>query len=178
MARVINTCNDYALMGEYPREKVTEGYLSDRNSLTKFCATRLYDSALSTLARLHIIGNPSQKLSFNPTFKASFRQAITGGFVVTFYTVLLLLHDLVNRGTHRSFGVPASDGGEEKRASVTLEALDAYAVERWEVYLLVLHVVSNHLQGSPSFADDLALYGLIWYGTDADKAISGSLIPT
>ncbi|OCB84735.1 transcription factor Tfb2 [Sanghuangporus baumii] len=78
--------------------------------------SRLYESALSTLHRLHIIGNPSQKLSFNPTFKSSFRQAITGG------------------GTHRSFGVPASDG-EEKRSNVTLEMLDAYAVERWETIL-------------------------------------------
>ncbi|KAL5504070.1 TFB2 [Sanghuangporus vaninii] len=77
---------------------------------------KLYESALATLHRLHIIGNPSQKLSFNPTFKSSFRQAITGG------------------GTHRSFGVPASDG-EEKRSNVTLEILDAYAVERWETIL-------------------------------------------
>ncbi|KAH8118107.1 transcription factor Tfb2 [Phellopilus nigrolimitatus] len=77
---------------------------------------KLYENALSILSRLHIIGNPSQKLSLNPTFKTSFRQAITGG------------------GTHRSFGVPASDN-DERRSNVTLEILDAYAVERWETIL-------------------------------------------
>ncbi|KAI5122551.1 hypothetical protein M0805_005278 [Coniferiporia weirii] len=77
---------------------------------------KLYESALSTLNRLHIIGNPSQKLNLNTTYKTSLRQAITGG------------------GTHRSFGVPASDN-EERRSNVTLETLDGYAVERWETIL-------------------------------------------
>ncbi|PAV16108.1 transcription factor Tfb2 [Pyrrhoderma noxium] len=75
-----------------------------------------YENALSTLARLHIIGNPSQRLNLNPTFKSSFRQVIVGG------------------GTHRSFGVPASDN-EEKRSFVNVDILDTYAVERWETIL-------------------------------------------
>ena len=36
----------------------------------------------------------------------------------------------INSGEHRSFGVPA-DKSEKRSASV--DVLDAYAVERWEV---------------------------------------------
>ena len=39
---------------------------------------------------------------------------------------------LESSGEHQSFGVPAEKG--EKR-SATVEVLDAYAVERWEVYI-------------------------------------------
>lgn len=40
---------------------------------------RIYDNAIATLSRLHILPNPSAKLALNSTFKSSFRQAITGG---------------------------------------------------------------------------------------------------
>ena len=39
------------------------------------------------------------------------------------------------RGEHRSFGVPAEK--DEKRANVSVDMLDAYAVERWEVAIQV-----------------------------------------
>ncbi|THH17077.1 hypothetical protein EW146_g3684 [Bondarzewia mesenterica] len=76
---------------------------------------KLFDDATTTLAKLHIILNPSAKLGLNPTFKTSMRQAITGG------------------GTSGSFGVPAEV--DEKRPPPTVEALDAYALERWETIL-------------------------------------------
>ncbi|KAF9048848.1 transcription factor Tfb2 [Panaeolus papilionaceus] len=74
---------------------------------------KLYDEAISTLFRLHILQNPAQKLALNNTFKTSFRQAITGG------------------GSSGSFGVPAND----KRQPNDLEFLDSFALERWETIL-------------------------------------------
>ncbi|KAF9053804.1 transcription factor Tfb2 [Hymenopellis radicata] len=89
---------------------------------------KVYDEALHSLSRLNILHilqdkqplNPTQdevaptedKLALNPTFKTSLRQAITGG------------------GTNGSFGVPAEK--DEKR---DIEALDGYALERWETIL-------------------------------------------
>ncbi|KAF8532300.1 transcription factor Tfb2-domain-containing protein [Gautieria morchelliformis] len=73
-----------------------------------------YEAAIASLARLHIIMNPSSKLTLNSTLKSAFRMAITGD------------------GEHRSFGVP-TERGEKRSASV--EVLDAYAVERWETIL-------------------------------------------
>ncbi|KDQ59131.1 hypothetical protein JAAARDRAFT_175874 [Jaapia argillacea MUCL 33604] len=82
----------------------------------------LYDSSLLVLSRLHIVTNllnpatkQSPKLNLNTTFKTSFRQAITGG------------------GTSGSFGVPAAK--DDKHPSSGVEALDAFAVERWETIL-------------------------------------------
>jgi transcription initiation factor TFIIH subunit 4 len=40
---------------------------------------RIYDNALATLSRLHILSNSAVKLALNATFKTSFRQALTGG---------------------------------------------------------------------------------------------------
>ncbi|KAG6817623.1 hypothetical protein H0H87_006251 [Tephrocybe sp. NHM501043] len=76
---------------------------------------QLYDDALSTLQRLHIVSNSLVKLALNSTFKTSFRQAITGS------------------GTSQSFGVPAET--DDKRTSLGVEALDGYALERWETIL-------------------------------------------
>ncbi|KII89693.1 hypothetical protein PLICRDRAFT_39828 [Plicaturopsis crispa FD-325 SS-3] len=76
---------------------------------------RFYDSALGTLARLHILPKSNVKLSLNPTFKSSLRQALTGG------------------GTSGSFGVPADS--EDKRTTPDIESLDNFALERWETIL-------------------------------------------
>jgi len=76
---------------------------------------KLFDDALATLTRLHIIPNPTAKLGLNSIFKASMRQAITGG------------------GSSGSFGVPAEL--DDKRPCPTVEALDRYALERWETIL-------------------------------------------
>jgi len=41
---------------------------------------RLYDESIASLGRLYILPNTlSNKLALNATFKASFRQALTGG---------------------------------------------------------------------------------------------------
>lgn len=46
---------------------------------------RPYQDALANLARLHILPQSPVKHSLNPTFKASMRQAITGGYDVPYY---------------------------------------------------------------------------------------------
>ncbi|KAI0359926.1 transcription factor Tfb2 [Trametes cingulata] len=74
-----------------------------------------YQDALSALARLHILPPSTTKHSLNPTFKSGLRQAITGG------------------GTSGSFGVVAEN--DEKHPPPELDALDAYALERWETIL-------------------------------------------
>ncbi|KAI0327817.1 transcription factor Tfb2 [Cubamyces sp. BRFM 1775] len=74
-----------------------------------------YQGALATLARLHILPTSTTKLALNPTFKSSLRQAITGG------------------GTSGSFGVLAEN--DEKHPAPEIDALDAYALERWETIL-------------------------------------------
>ncbi|KAJ3555340.1 hypothetical protein NM688_g2633 [Phlebia brevispora] len=76
---------------------------------------RAYETALSTLGRLHIIPQSSSKLSLNATFKTSLRHAITGG------------------GASSSFGVPAE--GDSRHPSPSIETLDAFALERWETIL-------------------------------------------
>ncbi|KDQ17691.1 hypothetical protein BOTBODRAFT_29852 [Botryobasidium botryosum FD-172 SS1] len=101
-------------------------------------AKQQYDTAISSLTRLHIIPSTPgtlAKLLLHPTFKASFRTALTGG------------------GTHQSFGVPADKG--EKR-SVNVEFLDSYAVERWET---ILHyMVSSGTGQSPVRPSQGVLY--------------------
>jgi len=89
-------------------------------------AKKSYEAALATLARLHITTRSDSKLGLNPTFKSSLRQAITGG------------------GVHRSFGVPAE---KDDKAAVTLDMLDAYAVERWET---ILHYMVSSGTGQAS----------------------------
>ncbi|KAI0287312.1 transcription factor Tfb2 [Russula brevipes] len=75
-----------------------------------------FDGALASLSRLHILSsNSSTKLGLSPAFKTNMRHAITGG------------------GTSVSFGVPAEH--DEKRSAPTIDALDAYALERWETVL-------------------------------------------
>lgn len=75
-----------------------------------------FDDALASLDRLHFLSNNSAiKLGLSPTFKTSMRHAITGG------------------GTNVSFGVPAEP--DEKRSAPSIEALDTYALERWETVL-------------------------------------------
>ncbi|KAA1467163.1 transcription factor Tfb2 [Dentipellis sp. KUC8613] len=76
---------------------------------------KIFDDAVATLGRLHILSNPSAKLGLNSTFKTSLRHALTGG------------------GTSGSFGVPAEI--DDKRPSPTVQTLDAYALERWETIL-------------------------------------------
>ncbi|KAH9954343.1 transcription factor Tfb2 [Russula dissimulans] len=76
----------------------------------------IFDDALASLARLHVLSsNSATKLGLSPPFKTSMRHAITGG------------------GTSFSFGVPAEP--DEKRSAPSVDALDAYALERWETVL-------------------------------------------
>ncbi|KAF8629954.1 hypothetical protein AX17_005520 [Amanita inopinata Kibby_2008] len=76
---------------------------------------KVYDDALNTLSRLHILPSSGVRLALNSTFKSSFRQALTGG------------------GTSGSFGVPAEK--DEKRPPPSVETLDNFALERWETIL-------------------------------------------
>jgi hypothetical protein len=46
-----------------------------------------------------------------------------------------VLADLLKRGTSGSFGVPSEK--EDKKQSVDLETLDNFALEKWEVRILV-----------------------------------------
>ncbi|EIW83705.1 transcription factor Tfb2 [Coniophora puteana RWD-64-598 SS2] len=85
---------------------------------------KLYDEALNTLMRLHILQSSGAKLALNPTFKASMRQAITCS------------------GTTGSFGVPAQR--DDKRDAPSVETLDGYAVQRWET---ILHYMVSSGQG-------------------------------
>ncbi|TFK27834.1 transcription factor Tfb2 [Coprinopsis marcescibilis] len=80
-------------------------------------AKPLYDDALSTLSRLHVLPTGSGKLALNPTFKAAFRQAIAGG------------------GSGGSFGVPAAEHKDDGRSGANTTVLDEYALERWETIL-------------------------------------------
>ncbi|KIJ92186.1 hypothetical protein K443DRAFT_444732 [Laccaria amethystina LaAM-08-1] len=75
----------------------------------------IYTEALTTLAKLHIFPNSVIKLVVVPTFKTSFRQAITGG------------------GTSGSFGVPSEK--DDKQSDVDIKFLDVFALERWETIL-------------------------------------------
>ena len=96
---------------------------------------RLYNDALETLGNLHILPKSPIKLALNATFKSSFRQAITGGYVVFLSCWMKALANLLKRGTSGSFGVPSEK--EDKKHSVDLETLDNFALEKWEVRILV-----------------------------------------
>ncbi|KAF7977038.1 hypothetical protein HWV62_4800 [Athelia sp. TMB] len=97
---------------------------------------KLYDNALSTLARLHILPRHIAKLALNPTFKTSLRQAITGG------------------GTTGSFGVPAQK--DDKHGPPEINTLDGYALERWET---ILHyMVSSGMGQAPTKPSQGVLY--------------------
>ncbi|KAH8100791.1 transcription factor Tfb2-domain-containing protein [Cristinia sonorae] len=76
---------------------------------------KMYDNALVSLSKLHILSSSPVKLALNTTFKSSLRHAIVGG------------------GTSGSFGVPAEP--DRKHPPPSIETLDAYALERWETIL-------------------------------------------
>lgn len=76
---------------------------------------KLYEESLANLSYLHILPNSAAKLALNFTFKTSLRQALTGG------------------GISGSFGVPAEK--DDKQPGPDIEALDSFALERWETIL-------------------------------------------
>ncbi|KIY53603.1 transcription factor Tfb2 [Fistulina hepatica ATCC 64428] len=87
-----------------------------------------YDVALASLARLHIVPKSPVKLALNSTFRASLRQAITGG------------------GNQGSFGVPAPPDARDPPPDV--DTLDSFALEQWET---ILHyMVSSGSGGNPA----------------------------
>lgn len=61
---------------------------------------------------MHILTEKNQKLTLDPTFRESFREALTGG--------------------SRSFGTPCTT---EDKHPVTVEFLDKYATAQWESIL-------------------------------------------
>ncbi|KAL1949412.1 hypothetical protein VTO73DRAFT_8293 [Trametes versicolor] len=95
-----------------------------------------YQDALSTLARLHILPPSTSKHSLNPTFKSGLRQAITGG------------------GTSGSFGVLIEN--DDKNPPPEIDALDGYALERWETILY--YMVSSGTGEFPSQPSKGVLY--------------------
>ncbi|EPT05609.1 hypothetical protein FOMPIDRAFT_1027205 [Fomitopsis schrenkii] len=95
-----------------------------------------YNDSLSNLARLHVIPKSTTKLALNSTFRASLRQAITGG------------------GTTGSFGVPVEPDPQYPPPDIA--TLDAYALERWEI---ILHyMVSSGTGQHPTKPSQEVLY--------------------
>lgn len=85
------------------------------------------EKALSKLRRMHIVTEKNAVLTLDPTFRISFRRALTGG------------------GDHRSFGVPCTTVDKHK---VDVSFLDKYATEQWET---ILHfMVGNKTEKKPS----------------------------
>ncbi|KAH9945421.1 transcription factor Tfb2 [Epithele typhae] len=112
-----------------------------------------YHGALATLARLHILPQSTAKLALNPTFKASFRHAITGG------------------GASGSFGVLADS---EKHPPPDIDSLDAYALERWETILY--YMVSSGTGQFPAKPSGGVLYLLQRSGLMASERGSAQKI--
>lgn len=76
---------------------------------------RSYEAAMKTLASLQVLPAPkpgSNMLQLSPSFKKNFRLALTGG------------------GEHMSFGLPCE---KDPAGGVTVEMLDRYAANCWEV---------------------------------------------
>jgi hypothetical protein len=67
-----------------------------------------------------------------------------------------ILADLLKRGTSGSFGVPSEK--EDKKQSVDLETLDNFALEKWEVRILVNSILLNFI---PIW--DCRQFCTIWY---------------
>ncbi|KAI4525460.1 transcription factor Tfb2 [Schizophyllum commune Loenen D] len=88
---------------------------------------KIYEAALETLGKLHIVPISPVKLAVHPTFKSSLRQALTGG------------------GTQGSFGIPAEPDGKQQAPDVG--KLDGYALERWET---ILHFMVSSGTGQES----------------------------
>ncbi|RPA76030.1 transcription factor Tfb2 [Ascobolus immersus RN42] len=95
------------------------------NAWVKPTSRREKEMALGKLRRLCITSEKNQKLTLDATFKASFREALTGG--------------------SRSFGTPCTT---EDKHPVTVEYLDNYATAQWEA---ILHyMVGTESERKPS----------------------------
>ncbi|KAF7317198.1 RNA polymerase II transcription factor B subunit 2 [Mycena chlorophos] len=121
-----------------------------RDARKKVTSSTSYDTALSALFKLHILSTANlTKLVLNSTFKTSLRQALTGG------------------GATGSFGVPAEP--DDKHPPMSVEALDGYALERWETILHYM-VSSGTGQGSIQPSKDVLFLlkqsGLMASGTN------------
>ena len=70
----------------------------------------------------------------NPAFKQGLREGLTGGYVFDFLDRKRRSGDLTKQacsGLQESFGVPAPE--DESRLPISIEQLNVYALERWEV---------------------------------------------
>ena len=132
---------------------------------------RLYDDALATLGRLHILPSGTGKLALNATFKSAFRQAITGGSAPFSYFRISLSINVACRGTSGSFGVPAPP--DDKRAPTDLDTLDAFALERWEVE--PLSFFAAQIFDSP-LVDNFTLHGLVGFWPGSNQTFAGRSI--
>ena len=82
-----------------------------------------------------------------------------------------ILADLLKRGTSGSFGVPS----EDKKQSVDLETLDNFALEKWEVRILVDSILISFQFET---VDNFALYGIfVKSRSTTKKAVSGCFVP-
>lgn len=86
-----------------------------------------YEQALLELSRIDVLVNSATDLTLSATFKASLRQAITGG------------------GSTGSFGVPLP--GDSEHTTPSISTLDTYALEKWES---ILHYMVSSGTGLPS----------------------------
>ncbi|KAI9434257.1 transcription factor Tfb2-domain-containing protein [Lactarius indigo] len=116
---------------EEQQERSLHALLPFLQTQSQTSLTRLYQRPSSCLPIFRLLGAVERQLVMNllwlessiptatmsscPAFKSSMRQAITGG------------------GTSVSFGVPAES--DDKRPAPSIDALDAYALERWETIL-------------------------------------------
>ncbi|CCF59694.1 hypothetical protein KAFR_0H02850 [Kazachstania africana CBS 2517] len=91
-----------------------------------------FQEAIKSMKSLHLIipskGNGTLMISLNPTFKESFRNALTGGEI------------------NNSFGIVVDNEAEQSR--ITLNFLDEYSANKWET---ILHfMVGTPLANIPS----------------------------
>jgi hypothetical protein len=106
----------------------------------------------------------------NPAFKQGLREGLTGGCVADFLNRKRRGDGLTKwkySGPHESFGVPAPD--DESRPPISIEQLNVYAVERWEVSgedlssrgSLCLRSFCDMTNGLPLHSDDTSFHGYL-----------------
>jgi hypothetical protein len=109
---------------------------------------RPYREALKSLSSLGIVPNSKGELIITPAFRQGLREGLTGGYVYRSSHLKQrgggLTMDTYS-GSNESFGIPAPP--DESRPPISIEQLNVYALERWEVSgrtcLLGTHSVDN-----------------------------------
>ena len=82
----------------------------------------------------------------------------------------------LRRGTSGSFGVPAER--DDKRPPFDIEALDGYALERWEVGSNPDYVYFAITFVRPLFADNPSLHGVVGHRPTSHKTVARCSLST